>query len=182
MNEITKNGNGFIGYEYKNVTVKQEMESLYTDSYPNFGWELENTSVPSLGGTPLGLFQVTMKFKRDRKIRNKAELTRLQRQFDALANEILSLEQSKGIGASTAAYIIGIIGTAFMAGSVFAYLGGMLPLCIILAIPAFVGWVIPYFCFIKIRKNKTNTIGPIIDQKYDEIYVVCEKANDLLAK
>lgn len=92
-----------------------------------------------------GVSTVTMKFKRNRKIRNKSELTRLQRQFDAIANEIVSLENSKVVGASTVAYIIGVLGTAFMAGSVFAYLGARIPLCIILAIPAFIGWIIPYF-------------------------------------
>lgn len=177
MNEVTKSSNSFVGYEYKDVTVKQEVEAIYSDSYPNFGWELENTSVPFAGvGT------VTMKFKRDRKIRNKAELTRLQRQFDSLAGEIVTLEHSKVIGAATVAYVIGVIGTAFMAGSVFALLADMLPLSIVLAIPAFIGWIIPYFCFTKIRKNKTAEIEPLIDQKYDEIYAVCEKANGLLSK
>ncbi|HML37207.1 MAG TPA: hypothetical protein PKA19_07295 [Bacillota bacterium] len=177
MNEITKSSNRFVGYEYKDVTVKQEIEAIYSDCYPNFGWELENTSVPLAGiGT------ITMKFKRDRKIRNKAELTRLQRQFDSLAGEIVTLEHSKVIGAATAAYVIGVTGTAFMAGSVFAFLADMLPLSIVLAIPAFIGWVMPYFCFTKIRRNKTAKVEPLIDQKYDEIYEVCEKANSLLSK
>ncbi len=177
MNEITKNGDGFVGYEYKSVTVRREMEPVYADSYPSFGWELENTAVPLAG-----VSMVAMKFKRDRKIRNKAELTRLQRQFEALTNEIASLESSKVIGASTAAYIIGVVGTAFMAGSVFAYLGGMIPLCIILAIPAFVGWILPYFCFISISKKKSGKVEPLIDHKYDELYAVCEKATALLTK
>jgi hypothetical protein len=176
MNESTKSGGGFIGYEYKEVSVNQETEALYSDCYPQFGWELENTctAFPLVGS-------VIMKFKRDRKIRNKAELTRLQRQFDSLCKEITALEQSKGLSASAIAYVIGVVGTAFMAGSVFAFLGGMLPLCIIFAIPAFVGWVIPYFCYLKIRKTKTSKVAPLIDQKYDEIYEVCEKANGLLA-
>ena len=69
-----------------------------------------------------------MKFKRDRKVRNKAELTRLQRQFDSCVSEIESLERSKYLRASVFAYIIGVVGTAFMAGSVFAYLADMLVL------------------------------------------------------
>ncbi|MEM5768433.1 MAG: hypothetical protein AAGU32_09120 [Bacillota bacterium] len=177
MIEVTKNGDGFIGYEYKSITIKQAMESVYADSYSSFGWELEDTAAPLAG-----VAAVTMKFKRDRKIRNKAELTRLQRQFDAIANEIVSLENSKVVGASTVAYIIGVLGTAFMAGSVFAYLGGMIPLCIILAIPAFIGWIIPYFCFVRICKKKSAELDPLIDQKYDALYEVCEKASSLLEK
>lgn len=181
MNEAIAHGTGYVGYEYKEITIRQEQESLYADGYQNFGWELEDTATPAFTGNPANMSQVTMKFKRDRKIRNKAELTRLQRQFDALANEIVRMEQSKTLSAATIAYIIGIVGTAFMAGAMFAYLGGMIPLMIVLAIPAFIGWVIPYFAYLKIKKNKAAQLDPLIDQKHDEIYEVCEKANGLLA-
>ncbi|ASA21531.1 hypothetical protein [Paenibacillus donghaensis] len=177
MSEITRNESNFVGYEYKDITVKRKMESVYVDGYNNFGWTLEgtSTSVQNVGS-------VTMKFKRDRKIRNKVELTRLQRQFDAAVAEIETLERSKIIGASVVAYVIGVIGTAFMAGSVFANQDDRLTLSIILAIPGFVGWIIPYLLYCSISKKKTNKVAPLIDQKYDEIYEVCEKANALLAK
>lgn len=167
--------NNFIGYEYQDVTVKRSMASMYTDSYENFGWELDST------GEQLGkVDSVVMKFKRDRKIRNKAELLRLQRNFDACISEILSLESQKYIKASVAAYTIGVIGTAFMAGSVFAVTAGQIVLCILLAIPAFIGWGLPYFCYRAIVRKKTAEITPLIDQKYEEVYNVCEKANVLL--
>ena len=157
--------------------MKRSMESVYADGYTNFGWTLEGTSIP------LQSFNsVTMKFKRDRKIRNKAELTRLQRQFEACAAEIERLEFSKIVGASTAAYVIGVVGTAFMAGSVFAHIAGMLPLSVFLAIPGFVGWILPYFCYLRLRTKKTEQVTPLIDQKYDEIYEVCEKAAGLVNK
>lgn len=167
----------FIGYEYKDISTKQEMESVYADGYENFGWNLEGTSSPSAGmGT------VSMKFKRDRKISNKAELTRLERQFDCSVEEINSLEASKAVKASIVAYSLGIIGSAFMAGSVFAvtHQPPIVALCIILAIPGFLGWILPYFCYRAIRKNKTIQVTPLIEQKYDEIYQICKKANGLL--
>jgi hypothetical protein len=123
-----------------------------------------------------------MKFKRDRKIHNKAELTRLQRQFESCASEIERLEASKSIGASVFAYSTGIVGTAFIAGSVFSYLAGMVPLMIVLAVPGFIGWIVPYFGYLRIQKKKIEQVTPLIDQKYDEIYDVCEKANGLLNK
>ena len=175
MNEYKKDDKGFVGYEYSEVTVSQSMESVYADGYRNFGWELEGSSVP-VGGVS----SVKLKFKRDRKYRRSAEITRLQRQFDSCANEIVAMERSKGIGASTAAYVIGVLGTACMAGAVFAYLGSLIPLMILLAIPGLAGWVIPYFCYVAIRKKKCSQVDPLIDKKYDEIYTVCEKANGLL--
>ncbi|SEL50223.1 hypothetical protein [Paenibacillus sp. OK003] len=177
MNELTKNEHNFVGYEYKDITVKQDSESVYADGYTHFGWTLEGTSTPFQN-----VGSVTMKFKRDRKIRYKAELTRLQRQFEACVTDIESLERSKFTSASIVAYGIGLVGTACMAGSVFAYLDNMLPLSVILAIPGFAGWIIPYFSFSGIRRKKTDKVTPFIDKKYDEIYEVCEKANGLLAK
>ena len=176
MNEFIEKGKDFIGYEYKSITVKRSSADLFADSYPSFGWTLEGTSLP-LGAVN----SVTMRFKRDRKIFNKAELTRLQRQFEAQVAEVECLEASKTMGATVAAYIIGILGTAAMAGSVFAFLADMLALCIVLAVPGFVAWGVAYLLYLNIRKRKTEQVTPIIDGKYDEIYEVCEKANSLLA-
>jgi hypothetical protein len=69
MTDITINGKNFVGYEYKEVSTSRGLEGVYADGYPNFGWELEGGNYGRL------------KFKRDRKIRNKAELSRLQREF-----------------------------------------------------------------------------------------------------
>lgn len=177
MGEMAENERKYIGFEYKNITVKRSMESVYTDGYQNFGWSLEGTSTPiqSVGS-------VTLNFKRDRKLRNKAELTRLQRQFDSCVTEIQRLEFSKLLRASAVAYTTGLIGTAFMAGSVFAVLADRIPLMILLAVPAFAGWILPYFFYCILLRRKTEQVEPLIDKKYDEIYEVCEKANNLLPK
>ena len=165
----------YIGYEYKEVNVPREMEPVYVDGYASFGWQKESCNALSTGQET-----VNLKFKRNRKLRNKAELTRLQRQFEECATEIISLEHAKTMGASIAAYAVGLIGTAFMAGSVFAYIGGLVIASVLLAIPALLGWIIPYFAYCAIKKNKTARLAPIIDQKYDEIYASGEKANGLL--
>ena len=165
----------FIGYEYRDITVDRSMESMYIDGYQNFSWELDNSA-----GLPAGIGSVTLKFKRDRKIRNKAELTRLQRQFDANVNEISNMEKSKGDSATIVAFTVGMIGTAFMAGSVFAVTGGAIVLCIILAVPAFIGWALPYFLYKSTYNKKVAKVSPLIDSKYDEIYEICERANTLL--
>lgn len=136
--------NNFVGYEYQNVNVKRSMVSIYADGYKNFGWELEGTAEEP---GKLAMDTVTMKFKRNRKIANKVELTRLQRNFDACVSEIVSLEAAKHLKASAVASAIGIIGTAFMAGSVFAVTSGKIIACIVLAVPAFIGWILPYFLF-----------------------------------
>ena len=175
MSEFTKTGNDFIGYEYKDVSVKRGSEPLYIDGYASFGWTLEDSSIPLNS-----INSVILKFKRNRKIINKMELTRLQRQFDACVSEIDKLKLSRTIAASAVAYGLGLVGAGFIVGAVFAGLAGMLPLTIILSIPGLIGFVLPYFLYLHIHKKKTEAITPLIDQKYDEIYDVCEKANSLL--
>lgn len=167
--------NDFTGYEYRDITVKKTMQSVYADSFGNFGW------IPEGVGDAVGKADsVVMKFKRDRKIRNKSELTRLQRQFEACTSEIVSLEKSKVTKAAAIAFVVGILGTAFMAGSVFAVTAGKISLCAVLAVSGIVGWVVPYLIFRNVSGKRTEAVNPLIDQKYDELYAVCEKANELL--
>lgn len=169
--------NNFIGYEYRDVSVDSALESLYVDSYENFGWQFQGRSATPIGA-PIGT--IYLKFKRDRKICNKIELTRLQRQFDSCASQIMRMERSKSSHASIIAFTIGILGTAIMAGATFAYLGGFMILCTILAIPGFLGWILPYFAYQKSYAKKEAVVTPLIESKYDELYEVCEKGNALL--
>lgn len=169
----------FVGYEYKDITVEKEMESLYIDGYQNFGWDLDDRA-----GVVQGINSTALRFKRDRKILNKAELTRLQRQFDACANEIVALEKSKYSSATILALIVGIAGSAFMAGSVFAVTAEVpnILLTVIFAIPGFIGWILPYFIFKSQVLKRGQKVSPLIEAKYDEIYETCEKANNLIFK
>lgn len=175
MSENDVSGRNFVGYEYKSVTVDSDMESMYVDGYQNFGWILESRSKPQVG-----VNTIAMKFKRDRKIRNKAELTRLQRQFDACACEIKRMERSKTSRAMTMALGVGLIGTAFLAGATFSYLGGLIALCIVLALPGFIGWILPHFLYNSTYARQAAKVDPLIENKQDEIYEVCERANVLL--
>ena len=62
--------NDFIGYEYREVHTKRGLISVYVDGYENFGWSLEDTE------SPIGKIDTAvLKFKRNRKLCNKAELT-----------------------------------------------------------------------------------------------------------
>ena len=159
---------GYVGFEYMEVPAARSMESMYVDSYTSFGWKFEGSSAGQEGSE-----RIRLKFKRDRKLRNKAELTRLQRQFEAL-------ERSKTTAASIAAFPIGLVGSAFLGGAVFAYLAGSLPLMVVLAIPGFLGWIVPYFCYRKLCSSRERQIIPLVEQKNDEIYAVCEQGCRLL--
>ena len=167
----------FIGYDYKEMTVPNEQASMYLDCYENFGWEPDenNVTAKAHGG-------ITIRMKRNRKIINKMELTRLQRHFEACVNEIEALEKAKTTVAIIWALVIGILGTAFMTGSTFAVVHEppIIWLCILLAIPGFIGWILPYFVYKQTVRKKTQKIQPLIEAKYEEMYQVCEKGHSLL--
>ena len=172
---MENNNNGYIGYEYMNVTVLRNMESFYRDNYACFGWILEKVSMPLQG-----MLFIEMRFKRNRKIRNRMELTRLQNQFDSIVKKTEKQERIKSSFATALSIAIALIGTAFIALSVFAYLDNMIWLCVLFAIPGFIGWIIPYPCFKNIYRKKSDQLKPLIEKNYDDIYKVCERAHDLL--
>ncbi|MGN0313612.1 MAG: hypothetical protein ACI4EG_02335 [Fusicatenibacter sp.] len=167
----------YIGYEYKEITVPNEKVSMYIDCYENFGWEPDENIAPANGH-----YGTTIRMKRNRKMINKTELTRLQRHFEACAQEIDKLEKSKTSAAMVWSLTIGIIGTAFMAGSVFAvtHEPPIYWLCILLAVPGFLGWIMPYFVYCRKAEAQAKKIQPMIEAKQEEIYEICEKGHSLL--
>ena len=108
----------------------------------------------------------------------------MQRQFDVCVGEIVALEKSKTTNATITARFIGLIGCAFLAGSVFAITATPpnILLCVIFGLPGIVGWILPYFVYKAMGSKRSQKVEPLIDAKYDEIYEVCEKANGLLPK
>ena len=177
MSEIRKDGGPFIGYEYKEIDASGKQAAFYLDCYENFGWvpdERTQEAVPASRGKLL--------LKRERKIVNKAELTRLQRHFEACMEEIGALEQSRTSSATIWAIVVGLIGTAFIAGATFAvvHVPPRYGLCAVLAVPGFAGWTLPYFLFQKLSAKRTKVVTELVERKYDEIYEICEQGNKLL--
>lgn len=163
-------------YDYRNVRVKPSMASLYKNAYHCFGWILicpDETSPTSDGN-------VELTFQRHRKIRNKAELTRLQRNFDACASEISEMEESKTDTASKVSCGVSIVGSVFLCCSALLSAASQMVACILMAIPGLLGWLSPVFLYKAIIKKKGERVAPLVDQKYNEIQLVCQKAYNLL--
>lgn len=164
----------YIGYEYTEIRSNDQYISMYLDGYMNFGW-VPDENHPQSGNV--------VRLKRDRKIMNKAELTRLQRHFDACMEDIMSLEKSKHSFATLISIVVGIIGTAFVAGSVFAVTATppIIWLTILLGVPGFIGWAVPIFLYKYFYRNQAKKLEPLIEAKYDEIYEIGEKAAKLVS-
>ena len=177
MSEITKSGRDFVGYEYKELTVARDALSFYLDAYRNFGWELGAARPEQRKGS-----HATVTLRRDRRILNKAELTRLQQNFEACAGDIRALEAAKTTSASVLALTSGLVGTALMAGSVFAVTAQPphIALCVLLAVPAFLFWGGAWVLYRWQTRRKTQQLSPLIEEKHEEIYSLCERGHQLL--
>ena len=177
----------FVGYEYKEIIAEGSRASLLLDGYESFGWEIDER-LPETGTERFfsdkisGPKKAAVRIRRNRKIVNKMELTRLQRNFEACIHEIDMLEQSKTSVATMYALVLALIGTAFMAAATFAAVAAppRILLCILCAVPGFVGWLFPPFLHKKVVERQTKKIMPLIEAKYDEIYELCEKGQKLL--
>lgn len=181
--------NEYVGYEYREIAVPAELTSLCMDSYPCFGWErdphrdslrrkhLLAEGVDVAQGNTAHLY-----FRRNRALANRTELTRLQRQFDSCIAELQALERSKTTFPLVAALGIGILGTAFVAGATFAAVAPQPVwwLMVLLAVPGFLGWILPLPVYRALVRRKTAEILPLMEQKYDEIDAVCAKGSSLL--
>lgn len=185
MSELIKEVSTFTGYDYKEIVTTGEKVSFLIDSYVNFGWEVDQNVMH--GGTDrfhnLNA-QVVLRLKRDRKIINKMELTRLQRNFESCIKEIDKLERAKTSQGTMYALIVGILGTICMAGSVFAVTAAEpnIMLCIILAIPGILGWIFPYFIYQRFVAQQSVKMNALIEEKREEVFELCEKGSRLLIK
>lgn len=185
---MEKNNNRNIVYEYKDIIADSSKLPMLLDGYKNFGWEIDrNLTDFVLEGLPGGANayhkKSVVRLKRNIKIVNRVELTRLQHNFEANIREIDRLKASKVSSATMCALIIGLIGVAFMIFSILAFAAD--DLCIIRGIiclfPAFLGLTTPYFVFKNIVVNQTEKVMPLIEKKYDENYQLFEKGCKLLS-
>lgn len=178
-----KRKKGFTAYEYKEIITEASRVSMLIDGYENFGWELDEKILYSDSSRQRRMEKKqVIRLKRNRKIMNKTELTRLQRNFEACLSQIQTLEKSITSSAAAWALTVGAAGTVFMAGSTFAVTAQppQILLCTILAVPGIAGWIAPWFLYRRIVQKRTERTTPLIEEKYDEMYEVCEKGNKLL--
>ncbi len=166
----------YVGYEYQDLKIDKSSLHGYMDGYVNFGWEMLEQR--GMTGEPN---KVLVSMRRDSRIINKIELTRLQSHFEDCMDQIVKLEKSINSAAVIASMTIALIGTAFMAGSVFAVVADQpnYLLMVLLAIPGFAGWIMPIFVHKKVLVKKRHEINPLIESKRVEVDQVCQKAHGL---
>lgn len=180
----------FVAYEYLSINVISDKEALYTDCYENFGWRLTNSNNSlvdkddyyinnsNINGNRL----VNLKFKRDRKIPNKAKVISLQKKCENGFKELNRLEKEPSSKGTFYAVVCAVIGTIFLTISVLCitsikpiYFLGM-----IIGIIGLIGWFMAYPIYKKIKLKQEEINTPLIEEQYNIIYDSCEQAQKLL--
>ncbi len=176
MCELREDSAPYVGYDYKEIPANADKTPLYLDGYESFGWVLEERP----GTQPLKN-KGKLVLRRDRKIVNKMELTRLQRHFEACLRELDQLEESRTARARICAVMTGILGTAFLAGSTFAvtHQPPMVALMVVLAVPGFAGWIAPWFLYRAMVRGGGQTGGTEIRR---DLRSLCKRAQPALKR
>ena len=167
--------NEYVAYEYSTVQVPRSMEPVYKDIFRSFGWKYEDYS-PNVSNPR----NVNLKFKRNRRINNRPVVMELQRKCQSALENINHLERSKNVAAFTVAMIIGVIGCAFLAGSVFAAVAEAWVLCFVLGIPGLLVCLVGYLAHSRIYSRKSESTAPLIDREYEVVYATSEQANAIM--
>lgn len=167
----------FESYDYLNITVSAAYCSQYIDGYESLGWQQDENVPQEHSGD-----KITLHMKRSRSIMNKTELTRLQRHYEACVREIIVLEESRQSIPTMVAIGMGMLGCAFLAGSVFAIIGEppVYWLMVLLGIPGLALWGAALPVYRMVRHWRSAKVTPLIETKYDEAYEVCARAQSLL--
>lgn len=194
-----------INYEYKQVVVSNSLEQQWKDGYEKFGWKLIKSApekIKPVWGpirimlSPLAIFpgmpfsdivkgresdnRTSLQFKRNKNLIHKNELNRLQGYFENTLGEVEHMEQTKMVAAYMSGAVGGILGSVFMALSVFTFLVGNTLGCIGLAVPGVAVWILGAVCYSLMKNRKEKKIREENRIKSEAIDDICEKAYLLL--
>jgi hypothetical protein len=173
-----------IVFDYKTIRVARDLETVANDAYIALGYE------PTGAGISDGaIFNVNLSFKRDRKIKNKSELLKLQDKIDITIANIETLRKAKDRAGDTVGLTTGIVGALTLGGGMSIIMTtneNLLNNIPLLAGGIAVGVVGIGICGFawslrnKIHKLKSTKIAAIIESEYDKLADLTEAAHKLL--
>lgn len=165
----------FVAYEYTTVDIPPGKASLYSDIYRSLGW-IDNgrrDGAESAGHTTLTL-------KRNRDLADRDLLHHLQLSMEQALHTIARLERSERTRPTAGAAMVGLLGTAFMAGSVFSLLDGLTLLSIVLGTVGIGLWCVAYPTFRVLRSGRRAAVRTQLDREYDVMYENAAHAHHLI--
>lgn len=167
---------GYRSFEYARTTVKSDLVQVACDCYESLGYEFTGQRSSAPGG------QTTLPFRRSRKVRGKAQLTKMQRTIDDTLASIARLEGEKTKKATSQAIALGcasalILGLGMSCAMVWTHL---MAIGIVIGIIGIAGCVLTWLLYRKTCATETARINPQIEEAYDRLATQCEEAQAIL--
>lgn len=167
----------FYAYDYLTREVDVKEAARVMDYYESLGWEIVDSREHS--GFP---GKCDLNFKRDRKIKNKDVLMRLQTKLDDTLEGVKVLEKRKKEAAFVVALIIGVLGAlVFGIGMCMCMLGSAQNMMIggsIVGVAGIAVCAVNYPIYKRIVAKTSAKVDPLIAKKQDEIASICEDAHN----
>lgn len=169
----------YVAFEYMTKSVKSNEQTRVIDLYEAFGWEVTDT-------TPTMVEGVNISFKRERKLKHKTELSRLERKAEELYGSINSLNKQKTSKASIFGYTFGVIAALILGGGMSMVMTlsgvGFLAGGIALGVLGIALCAVNYPIYKRIADKSTKKVLPVIDETEESLANVLEQGNSLLTK
>lgn len=167
---------GYRSFEYARTNVKSELAQVAVDCYESLGYELTGQRAVSPGS------QVTLSFRRNRKVRSKAQLSKIQRTMDDTLASIANLEAEKTKKATVQAVSLGIVfalvlGVGMCCTMVWTQ---FMVLGIIVGLIGIGGCIFAWMRYRKVCAAETARLNPAIEEAYDRLATQCEEAQAVL--
>lgn len=166
----------YRSFEYAHCTVKSDLAQVALDCYESLGYELTGQRTVSPGG------QVTLSFRRSRKVRAKAQLAKLQRTMDDTLASIADLEAKKTKKAMMEAMTIGIVSALVLGVGMCCTMvwTQLMVLGIIVGLVGIAGCVFAWLRYRKVCEIETARLNPAIEDAYDRLATLSEEAQAVL--
>lgn len=167
---------GHVSYEYVRTTVARDLAQVATDCYENLGFELTGTRSEATKAA------ATLSFRRSRKIKNKAQLVKLQRTMDDLIAGIASMESEKTRKGSMQAMSMGVASALVLGVGMcctMVWTGLMVP-GIVIGLAGIAGCIGAFFLYRRTCAKEAARINPRIEAAYDSLATACEEAQSVL--
>ena len=182
-------------YEYKNIAVRRDCAELYVYCLGSFGWAPcdaygQNTDSGSSDIVPVLVYAaktsdsdiVSLKFRRFRSIRNKAELQKLQLRCEEALTSVGSLENRADILTVRISLASGLAGTAFICAAAYAFSASYSTLGVLAAAAGFAGCCIGYFSDIRAGRRMPAGTNPLIKEQLAIAHSASEQGYALLSQ
>lgn len=166
----------YRSFEYASTAVDNGLVQVAVDSYESLGYEFTGRRASAAGKIS------TLSFRRNRKVRGKAQLAKIQRSMDDAIASIGRMEGEKSRKAVSQALAIGTVSALVLGVGMCCTMvwDGLMALGIVVGLLGIAGCVGGFLRYRTVLDRETARLAPSIEKAYDNLATLCEEAQAVL--